>query len=139
LTGHESEPDGWSMAAIQEDADADPVKGRREVPSSVRPPAAALEGHEETLALINDEISASLERQNNMAVRVDTKAIFLAGFVAAAAQFLATQRHLPAFFAGIAFAVYATAFALAISAIAVTKYQDLGPSTAAVLPVVTCG
>jgi hypothetical protein len=85
---------------------------------------SSLKGHDEALALMNDEISARLDRQVNTGDKVDTKAVFLAGFAAAAAQFLATQRHLPAVLEGIAFVAYGISFISAVGSITLTKYKD---------------
>lgn len=87
----------------------------------------SLEDHQETLALINEELSASLERQKETGGRLDTKAVFLAGFAATAAQFLATRQHLPIVLAALSFAAYGGSFASAILSLAVTRYQDLQP------------
>ena len=62
-----------------------------------------------------------------MALRVDTKAIFLAGFVAAIAQYLAAQRAHIEWLTNIAFGAYAISFAIAIGALAIGKYDDLNP------------
>ncbi len=69
-----------------------------------------LEDQEQTLELINSELAARLARQSESGAKVDTKAIFLVGFAATAAQFLASRSFEP-FTGAAAFMAYAVAWA----------------------------
>jgi len=48
-----------------------------------------------TLELLNSELASRLTRQADSLAKIDTKAVFLIGFAATAAQFLATHKHQP--------------------------------------------
>jgi hypothetical protein len=78
----------------------------------------------ETLELINTELAARLERQSDSSAKIDTKAVVLAGYVVAAASFLATQHPEP-ILAGFAYAAYAIAAGLGVSAYAVRAFRDV--------------
>lgn len=78
----------------------------------------------ETLELINCELTARLARQADSISKIDTKAVLLAGYVVAAMSFLATQ-HAEPILAGLAYAAYALAAGLGISAYAVRSYRDV--------------
>jgi hypothetical protein len=55
---------------------------------------AEIEAQTGTLELLNNEVASRLARQSESLAKIDTKAVFLIGFAATAAQFLAThQRH----------------------------------------------
>lgn len=83
-----------------------------------------LEGHAETLELINAELTARLDRQTDSSAKIDTKAIVLAGYVVAAVSFLATQRPQPVL-AGLAYAAYVVTFGLNVFAFAVGPARDV--------------
>jgi hypothetical protein len=83
-----------------------------------------LEGHAETLELINAELTARLDRQANSSAKIDTKAIVLAGYVVAAASFLATQHPQPVL-ASLAYAAYIVTFGLNVFVYAVGTYHDV--------------
>jgi hypothetical protein len=83
-----------------------------------------LEGHVETLELINAELTARLNRQADSSARIDTKAVALAGYVVVAASFLATQHPQPVL-AGLAYAAYAVTFGLSVFVYAVGTYCDV--------------
>jgi hypothetical protein len=83
-----------------------------------------LEGHAETLELINAELTARLDRQADSSARIDTKAVVLAGYVVAAASFLATQHPQPVL-ASLAYAAYIITFGLNVFAYAVGTYRDV--------------
>jgi hypothetical protein len=78
----------------------------------------------ETLELINSELTARLARQAGSSDKIDTKAVVLVGYVIAAVSFLATQHPEP-ILAGLAYAAYAVAAALGVSAYAVRSYGDV--------------
>jgi hypothetical protein len=50
---------------------------------------------DDTLELINTEVTASLARLSDSGTSIDTKAAILVGYAAAAASFLATRRAEP--------------------------------------------
>jgi hypothetical protein len=83
-----------------------------------------LEGHAETLELINTELTARLDRQADSTAKIDTKAVALAGYVVVAASFLATQHPQPVL-AGLAYAAYVVTFGLSVFAYAVGTYRDV--------------
>lgn len=83
-----------------------------------------LEGHAETLELVNAELTARLNRQADSSAKIDTKAIVLAGYVVAAVSFLATQHPQPVL-AGMAYAAYLITFGLDVFAYAVGPARDV--------------
>jgi hypothetical protein len=87
-----------------------------------------LAGNVDNLALINSELAARLDRLNTSGARVDTKVVFLLGFIATAVQFFAGRSPSPVL-AGVAFAAYAAAFALGVPALALAPHQDLDART----------
>ncbi|WP_405462949.1 hypothetical protein OG783_33315 [Streptomyces jietaisiensis] len=93
------------------------------------PPAMTpqeLQQQEQTLELINSELAARLARQAESGAKVDTKAIFLVGFAATAAQFLATRNFEP-FTGTAAFTAYAVAIGFGIAVFNLAAYEDLKP------------
>ncbi len=82
-----------------------------------------LEDQEQILKLINSELAARLARQAESGAKVDTKAIFLVGFAATAAQFLASRNFEP--FTGAA--AYAVAIGFGIAVFNLAAYEDLKP------------
>ncbi|MDT6988099.1 hypothetical protein ACFOSY_15315 [Streptomyces lusitanus] len=85
-----------------------------------------LEDQKETLELINSELAARLARQSESGAKVDTKAIFLVGFAATGAQFLAS-RSFELFTGTAAFAAYAVAVGFGISVFNLAEYEDIKP------------
>lgn len=85
-----------------------------------------LEDKKETLELINSELAARLARQSESGAKVDTKAIFLVGFAATAAQFLASRSFEP-YTGAAAFVAYAVAIAFGISVFNLAEYEDIKP------------
>lgn len=85
-----------------------------------------LQQQEQTLELINSELAARLARQAESGAKVDTKAIFLVGFAATAAQFLATRNFEP-FTGTAAFTAYAVAIGFGIAVFNLAAYEDLKP------------
>ncbi len=85
-----------------------------------------ISGQGDTLELINRELAARLDRQDQSGSKIDTKATLLAGFIATAAQFLATRHGQPVL-AIIAFAAYAAGFGLAVAALAIAPYKEVEP------------
>ncbi|MFF3253936.1 hypothetical protein ACFYWP_23695 [Actinacidiphila glaucinigra] len=81
---------------------------------------------EPTLELINDEIASRLARQSESGAKVDTKAVFLVGFAATAAQFLAS-RSFEALTGTAAFAMYAISIGFGISIFHLADYEDIEP------------
>jgi hypothetical protein len=77
-----------------------------------------------TLELINAELAARLDRQADASDKIDTKAVVLAGYVVAAASFLATQ-HSQAVLASIAYAAYIATFGLNVLVYAVGAHGDV--------------
>ena len=78
----------------------------------------------QTMELINAEIAASLARQSDSGARIDTKAIVVVGYAAAAASFLVTRLAQPVL-AGLAYASYAAAASFGIWSYAVRSYEDV--------------
>jgi hypothetical protein len=89
-----------------------------QTPGPIRQPSA------QTMELINAEITASLARQSESGARIDTKAIVLVGYAAAAASFLVT-RHVQPVLAGLAYTGYAAAVSFGIWSYAVRSYEDV--------------
>ncbi|MFF6999878.1 hypothetical protein ACFY93_33795 [Streptomyces sp. NPDC008313] len=85
-----------------------------------------LEDQEQTLELINSELAARLARQSESGAKVDTKAVFLVGFAATAAQFLASRNFEP-FTGTAAFTAYAVAIGFGISVFNLAEYEDIKP------------
>ena len=85
-----------------------------------------LEDQEQTLELINSELAARLARQSESGAKVDTKAVFLVGFAATAAQFLASRSFEP-FTGAAAFTAYAAAIGFGISVFKLAEYEDIKP------------
>ncbi len=83
-----------------------------------------IEEQAETLELINAELTARLDRQADASAKIDTKAVVLAGYVAAAASFLATQHPQPVL-AGLAYAAYVATFGLNVYVYAVGTHKDV--------------
>jgi hypothetical protein len=115
------------VATASETSHGGPAKVPNATSSHSRLLAQKLEDHHETLQLINNELSARIDRQHDIGAKVDNKAIFLAGFAAAAAQFLATRPHVPVSLLSAALAAYGLSFAFAVSSISLSKFQDLAP------------
>ncbi|MBT2511336.1 hypothetical protein J7I98_37085 [Streptomyces sp. ISL-98] len=87
---------------------------------------AELEAQEPTLELLNNEAASRLTRQSDSLAKIDTKAVFLIGFAATAAQFLATHKHHDVL-AYCAFAAYAVSLLAGVQAFRVAEYKDLEP------------
>ncbi|MEU0952521.1 hypothetical protein ABZ353_09200 [Streptomyces niveus] len=85
-----------------------------------------LEDQEQILELINSELTARLARQSESGAKVDTKAVFLVGFAATAAQFLASRAFEP-FTGAAALAAYAVAIGVGISIFNLAEYEDIKP------------
>jgi RsiW-degrading membrane proteinase PrsW (M82 family) len=85
---------------------------------------AQLPQHDDTLELINTEVTASLARLSDSGSSIDTKAAILVGYVAVAASFLAT-RHAQPVLAALAYAAYGLSAVFGIWAYAVRLYQDV--------------
>ncbi|MFE5143941.1 hypothetical protein ACFRDV_41050 [Streptomyces fagopyri] len=85
-----------------------------------------LQDQEKTLELINSELAARLARQAESGAKVDTKAVFLVGFAATGAQFLAA-RSFETFTGAAAFTAYAVAIGFGISVFNLAAYEDLKP------------
>ncbi|WP_086754694.1 hypothetical protein, partial [Streptomyces griseiscabiei] len=85
-----------------------------------------LEERVSTLEVINGELDSRLARQSGSLSQIDTKSVFLVGFVATASQFLATQDY-QRYVGAAAFAAYAVAFAAGLSAFRIRDYDDLKP------------
>lgn len=85
-----------------------------------------LEERVSTLEVINSKLDSRLARQSGSLTQIDTKAVFLVGFVATASQSLATQEYQPHVGAA-AFAAYAVAFAAGLLAFRIADYEDLKP------------
>lgn len=83
-----------------------------------------IQNQAETLELINAELTARLDRQADASAKIDTKAIVLAGYVAVAASFLATQHPQPVL-AGLSYAAYVITFGLNVFVYAVGAYSDV--------------
>jgi hypothetical protein len=78
----------------------------------------------DTIELINTELTDRLGRQAAAGAQIDTKAVVLVGYVAAAASFLAIQHSQPVL-TWLAFAAFAVAAGFGIGAYAVGTYQDV--------------
>ncbi len=78
---------------------------------------------EQTLELINSELAARLARQAESGAKVDTKAIFLVGFAATAAQSPASRNFEP-FTGAAAFTAYAVAIGYGISIFNLAECED---------------
>ncbi|MER5524847.1 hypothetical protein ABT075_09585 [Streptomyces sp. NPDC002677] len=87
---------------------------------------AELTAQEPTLELLNNEAAARLTRQSDSLAKIDTKAVFLIGFAATAAQFLATHKHHDVL-AYCAFAAYAVSLLTGVQTFRVAEYKDLEP------------
>ncbi|MGA5291673.1 hypothetical protein [Streptomyces pseudogriseolus] len=87
---------------------------------------AELEAQKDTLEFLNDEAASRLTRQSDSLAKIDTKAVFLIGFAATAAQFLATHKHHDVL-AYIAFAAYAVTLLAGVQTIRVAEHKDLEP------------
>jgi hypothetical protein len=87
-----------------------------------------LAGNADNLELINSELAGRLDRLGDSGTKVDTKVVFLLGFIATAVQFLASRSPAPVL-GGLAYAAYAAAFGLGVPALALTYYRDLDPRT----------
>lgn len=85
---------------------------------------AELEAQQPTLELLNSETASRLARQSDSLAKIDTKAVFLIGFAATAAQFLATHKH-HGVLAYFAFAAYAVTLLTGVQTIRVTEHKDL--------------
>jgi hypothetical protein len=85
---------------------------------------AQLPQHDDTLELINTEVTASLARLSESGSSIDTKAAILVGYAAVAASFLAT-RHAQPVLAALAYAAYGLTAGFGIWAYAVRLYQDV--------------
>ena len=87
---------------------------------------AELEAQKDTLELLNNEAAARLTRQSDSLAKFDTAAVFLVGFAATAAQFLATHKHNDVL-AYCAFAAYAVSLVAGVHTFRVAEYKDLEP------------
>ncbi|MFH8443436.1 hypothetical protein ACH4D3_19685 [Streptomyces sp. NPDC018026] len=87
---------------------------------------AELEAQKETLELLNTEAASRLTRQSESLAKIDTKTVFLIGFAATAAQFLATHKHHDVLAYG-AFAAYAVALFMGVLTIRVAEHKELEP------------
>ncbi|QIQ07324.1 hypothetical protein HA039_33505 [Streptomyces liangshanensis] len=85
-----------------------------------------LEEQESNLELINSEIASRMVRQSEAGAKVDTKAIFVVGFAATAAQFLAARSFEP-YTGTAAFVAYALAIGVGISIFSLARYEDIEP------------
>jgi hypothetical protein len=85
-----------------------------------------LQDQEQTLELINSELAARLARQSESGAKVDAQAVFLVGFAATAAQFLASRNFEP-FTGAAAFAAYAVAIGFGILVFNLAEYEDIKP------------
>lgn len=86
------------------------------------------EDRKDTLELINSELAARMARQSDSMSKIDTKAVFLVGFVATAAQFLASHDHQPVI-AALAFVAYAVAFVFGVLIFHLADFEDVVPRT----------
>jgi hypothetical protein len=87
---------------------------------------AELEAQKDTLELLNNEVASRLTRQSDSLAKIDTKAVFLIGFAATAAQFLATHKHHDVL-AYCAFFTYAVTLLTGVQTIRVAEHKDLEP------------
>jgi hypothetical protein len=85
-----------------------------------------LEGHIDTLAFLNDQISGRIDQQSQSLDRLDTKAALVIGYAVAAVTFLAT-RHTQPVLAGLAYVGYAVAVAFGLAALFVRTYEYINP------------
>ncbi|WP_262062925.1 hypothetical protein [Streptomyces sp. STR69] len=85
-----------------------------------------LRDQEPTLELINSELASRLARQTESGAKVETKAVFLVGFAATAAQFLASRGFEP-FTGAAAFGAYACAVVFGVSIFNLAEYEDIKP------------
>ncbi|MFK4107129.1 hypothetical protein [Streptomyces sp. NPDC002176] len=85
-----------------------------------------LEQRKGTLELLNGEMASRLTRQSESLAKIDTKTVFLVGFAATAAQFLATHQHHQGL-AYLAFVFYAVTLLAGVLSIRVSGYEDLEP------------
>lgn len=85
-----------------------------------------LQERESNLELINSEIASRMARQSEAGAKVDTKAVFVVGFAATAAQFLAARPFEP-YSGTAAFVAYAVAISVGISIFNLAKYEDIDP------------
>jgi hypothetical protein len=85
-----------------------------------------LEAQEQTLALINTEISGRLDRQSDSLGKIDGKAGLLLGYTIAASSFLSTRSFQPVV-GGFAYACFGVAALAGVGALAVWSYQDIEP------------
>jgi hypothetical protein len=83
-----------------------------------------LEAQKGTLELLHNEAAARLTRQSDSLAKIDTKAVFLVGFAATAAQFLATHKHHDVL-AHCVFAAYAISLLAGVHTFRVAEYKDL--------------
>ncbi|MER8098571.1 hypothetical protein [Streptomyces goshikiensis] len=85
-----------------------------------------LRERESNLELINSEIASRMARQSEAGAKVDTKAVFVVGFAATAAQFLAARPFEP-YTGAAAFVAYAAAISAGIWIFSLAKYEDIDP------------
>ncbi|MFH8873205.1 hypothetical protein [Streptomyces griseus] len=85
-----------------------------------------LQERESNLELINSEIASRMARQSEAGSKVDTKAVFVVGFAATAAQFLAARPFEP-HTGTAAFVAYGLATVVGISIFSLAKYEDIDP------------
>jgi len=78
----------------------------------------------DNLKLINTELADRLARQSTAGTQIDTKAMVLVGYVAAASSFLATQ-HSELVLAALAYTAYAAAAGFGVWAYAVRSSEDV--------------
>jgi hypothetical protein len=78
----------------------------------------------DTLELINTELIGRLARQAEARAQIDTKAVVLVGYVAAASSFLAT-RHSQPVLTWLALAAFAIAAGFGVAVFAVRKYKEV--------------
>lgn len=86
--------------------------------------SAQVPQHDDTLELINTEVTAGLARLSDSGSSIDTKATILVGYAGVAASFLAT-RHAQPVLAALAYAAFGLTAAFGIWAYAVRLYQDV--------------
>ena len=77
-----------------------------------------------TLELINTELTGRLARQAEARAQIDTKAVVLVGYVAAASSFLAI-RHSQPVLTWLALAAFAIAAGFGVAVFAVRKYKEV--------------
>lgn len=86
-----------------------------------------LQDHTETLSLINEEITARLDRQSDALEKIDGKAGLVVGYAFAAASFLATRNAQPVI-AALAYLCFGVAAAVGVAVLAVSNFQDIEPA-----------